>query len=311
MKRFRVKPGGKIDLSDFDPASTPGFNHKDAERARPESTSGSTPCRTSSTPRAAARCWWSSRASTPPARTAPSAACSTASARSASPSPPSRRRARRSSPRLPLARHHMVPGRGTIGDLQPLPLRGRAGRAGARARARQEVGAALRPDQRLREAAHREGTTFEILAPHLQGRAEGAPPGAPRRPQKTGSSAGDLDDRALWADSRRLRGGALAPPDAPWYVVPADKKWDRNLAVATVLVKALEDLSIQIPKPRKISRGSSSSRRMNSYPKVMPSGATPAVIRRGTSLACRPAIAICPMARSNAALRLMPYPKAL
>ncbi len=31
MKRFRVKPGGKIDLSDFDPGSTPGFSHKDAD----------------------------------------------------------------------------------------------------------------------------------------------------------------------------------------------------------------------------------------------------------------------------------------
>ena len=30
-KRFRVKPGGKVDLSDFDPGSTPGFNHKDAD----------------------------------------------------------------------------------------------------------------------------------------------------------------------------------------------------------------------------------------------------------------------------------------
>ena len=31
MKRFRVKPGGKIDLSEFDPAATPGFNRKEAD----------------------------------------------------------------------------------------------------------------------------------------------------------------------------------------------------------------------------------------------------------------------------------------
>ena len=31
MKRFRVKPGSKIDLSEFDPAATPGFNRKEAD----------------------------------------------------------------------------------------------------------------------------------------------------------------------------------------------------------------------------------------------------------------------------------------
>jgi polyphosphate kinase 2 (PPK2 family) len=36
---------------------------------------------------------------------------------------------------------------------------------------------------------------------------------------------------------------------APWYVVPSNKKWFRNLVVATVLVKALEGLGIKIPEP--------------------------------------------------------------
>ncbi len=34
---------------------------------------------------------------------------------------------------------------------------------------------------------------------------------------------------------------------APWYVVPADRKWFRNLAVATVLVEALRRLDPQLP----------------------------------------------------------------
>src|SRR5262249_21516983 len=36
---------------------------------------------------------------------------------------------------------------------------------------------------------------------------------------------------------------------APWYVIPADCKWFRNLAVARILVDSLEGLKIQLPQP--------------------------------------------------------------
>src|SRR6266403_3739683 len=36
---------------------------------------------------------------------------------------------------------------------------------------------------------------------------------------------------------------------APWYIIPADRKWYRNLAVAAVLVEAIEGLRPQYPKP--------------------------------------------------------------
>jgi PPK2 family polyphosphate:nucleotide phosphotransferase len=36
---------------------------------------------------------------------------------------------------------------------------------------------------------------------------------------------------------------------APWYVVPADKKWFRNLAVSEILVQTLEGLDMRFPKP--------------------------------------------------------------
>ena len=36
---------------------------------------------------------------------------------------------------------------------------------------------------------------------------------------------------------------------APWYVVPADKKWVRNLMVAQVLVDTLQGMDIQPPEP--------------------------------------------------------------
>ena len=62
---------------------------------------------------------------------------------------------------------------------------------------------------------------------------------------------GDLIDRAHWDDYMKAYAEALSrtsQKQAPWYVVPADKKWYRNLVVATVLVKALEDLKIRLPE---------------------------------------------------------------
>jgi len=62
---------------------------------------------------------------------------------------------------------------------------------------------------------------------------------------------GDLKDRALWDDYTAAYEDALektSTADAPWYVVPANKKWYRNLVVATVLVDALEKLDLQPPE---------------------------------------------------------------
>jgi PPK2 family polyphosphate:nucleotide phosphotransferase len=63
---------------------------------------------------------------------------------------------------------------------------------------------------------------------------------------------GDLEDRKLWPEYRKAYEDLLARTSqdhAPWYIVPADKKWYRNLVVATVLVEALEDLKLQDPLP--------------------------------------------------------------
>jgi PPK2 family polyphosphate:nucleotide phosphotransferase len=62
---------------------------------------------------------------------------------------------------------------------------------------------------------------------------------------------GDLVDRALWDDYTEAYEEVLkrtSHKHAPWYVVPANKKWYRNLVVASVLVHALEKLDIQMPK---------------------------------------------------------------
>jgi polyphosphate kinase 2 (PPK2 family) len=36
---------------------------------------------------------------------------------------------------------------------------------------------------------------------------------------------------------------------APWYVVPADRKWVRNVAVSSLLVETLDEMNPQYPPP--------------------------------------------------------------
>lgn len=65
---------------------------------------------------------------------------------------------------------------------------------------------------------------------------------------------GDLDTRTRWDDYMSAFKDAITrcnAPWAPWYIVPANRKWYRNLVVSTVLVEALEDLDLQYPKPVK------------------------------------------------------------
>jgi PPK2 family polyphosphate:nucleotide phosphotransferase len=60
----------------------------------------------------------------------------------------------------------------------------------------------------------------------------------------------DVDERALWDDYTEAYSEALArcsPPTAPWYLVPADRKWYRNWAVGRLLLEALEDMDPQYP----------------------------------------------------------------
>ena len=73
-------------------------------------------------------------------------------------------------------------------------------------------------------------------------------------PRSAGSSgAADLDDRArvgrVPRRPTRRRSTETSTKWAPWYVVPADRKWVRNVAVAELLVDALEKMDPQIPTP--------------------------------------------------------------
>jgi polyphosphate kinase 2 (PPK2 family) len=63
---------------------------------------------------------------------------------------------------------------------------------------------------------------------------------------------GDLAEREKWDDYQRMYEDAInetSSPHAPWHIVPADRKWIRDLYVSSVLVTALEDLNMAYPKP--------------------------------------------------------------
>lgn len=62
--------------------------------------------------------------------------------------------------------------------------------------------------------------------------------------------AADLRERAFWPRYREAYQEAIAgtaTPAAPWYVVPADRKWFTRLVVAEAIIEALEHLDLKPP----------------------------------------------------------------
>jgi PPK2 family polyphosphate:nucleotide phosphotransferase len=62
---------------------------------------------------------------------------------------------------------------------------------------------------------------------------------------------GDIDERKRWDDYQQAYADALTETStewAPWYVVPADHKWYRNLVVSRVLIETVEALDPQYPE---------------------------------------------------------------
>lgn len=63
---------------------------------------------------------------------------------------------------------------------------------------------------------------------------------------------GDVNERRLWDEYQEAYERLLArtsTEEAPWYVVPADRKWYRNLVVSTVLIETLAGLGMRYPEP--------------------------------------------------------------
>ncbi len=62
----------------------------------------------------------------------------------------------------------------------------------------------------------------------------------------------DIAQRALWSDYQRAYQQAIQETDAdhaPWYVVPANSKTQRNLAVASLLLETLQGMKLAFPPP--------------------------------------------------------------
>lgn len=65
-------------------------------------------------------------------------------------------------------------------------------------------------------------------------------------------SEADYKERDYWDDYMEAYEDALShcsTAEAPWFVIPANHKWFRNLAVARIVVEHLESLHLKFPKP--------------------------------------------------------------
>lgn len=66
-------------------------------------------------------------------------------------------------------------------------------------------------------------------------------------------NVGDLKERRLWSAYMEAYADALGKTStqwAPWYVVPSNHKWYRNMVVATIMVETLQSLKMRYPEPK-------------------------------------------------------------
>ncbi len=71
-------------------------------------------------------------------------------------------------------------------------------------------------------------------------------------------SLGDLEERKHWDDYQAAFDEALSKTStawAPWYVIPANQKWFRNLAVSTILADTLAGLEPAYPPEPDLPKG--------------------------------------------------------
>ena len=64
-------------------------------------------------------------------------------------------------------------------------------------------------------------------------------------------SAGDFAERKFWPKYEKAYDDIFAGTStrsAPWYVIPADHKWHRDVAISTVIVDAMKSMKLDFPK---------------------------------------------------------------
>ena len=67
------------------------------------------------------------------------------------------------------------------------------------------------------------------------------------------ATIGDFEERKHWDDYQRAYEEALgrcSTDAAPWFIIPANKKWFRDLAVSQIIVETLEKLDMKFPKAK-------------------------------------------------------------
>jgi PPK2 family polyphosphate:nucleotide phosphotransferase len=65
-------------------------------------------------------------------------------------------------------------------------------------------------------------------------------------------SESDYTEREYWSDYEAAYEDVLSQcstTSAPWFVIPSDHKWFRNLAISRIIVETMEGLDIQVPEP--------------------------------------------------------------
>lgn len=66
-------------------------------------------------------------------------------------------------------------------------------------------------------------------------------------------SGDDLPERKFWKEYMKAYEDALYKTStewAPWYLIPANHKWYRDLVVSHVIVKAMEKMDLHYPKTK-------------------------------------------------------------
>jgi len=62
----------------------------------------------------------------------------------------------------------------------------------------------------------------------------------------------DLEARSFWGDYYNAYNDAISQTStewAPWFIIPADKKWYRNIVVSQIIVDTLKKLNLKYPTP--------------------------------------------------------------
>jgi PPK2 family polyphosphate:nucleotide phosphotransferase len=65
-------------------------------------------------------------------------------------------------------------------------------------------------------------------------------------------SDADYSERVFWEDYKKAYEDVLSKcstADSPWFVIPSNHKWFRDLVITKIIIETLQKLHIEIPKP--------------------------------------------------------------